>query len=182
MRLIIEITYHSNARWPFLRNAASPRRRRRRRRRAWRRGRKKGAKTKGGGWYGRRRASVSGWRSMCTYERARVRVRADRVLFVCASPRRGPLISRFREIIRGGCVISFLVISCSTRRGMPRVFTSLGVRVCVGRARIIGRDDERVPSHLQGRWRKRRETRDRDALAIVKQIAKEKFLHFNRLI
>jgi len=50
---------------------------------------------------------------------ARTSVREGGIGFCSCASRRAPwtLISRFRGIIRGGCVISFLVISCSTRRG-----------------------------------------------------------------
>lgn len=82
------------------------------------------------------------------------------------------LISRFREIIRGGCVISFLVISWSTRRGMPRIYyissrIPVGI-ACVYRATYIHRyASMRVLFILQGRRR---------FALIISQIAK-KYTH-----
>lgn len=130
MRLIIEIIYHSSA----LAVSAD------RFDDTGGEGRQRGWGWHDGGMTERRVSPPR--RRVRTY--ARRCVRADRVLFVrIAEPR--TLISRFREIIRGGCVISFLVISCSTRRAECRVCmyfaarNTYSSRVCSRCARIPAR-------------------------------------------
>lgn len=112
MRLSIEITYHSSAfavsleRFPLLM-------------RGEKREKRKRMKTTEGG------VGISWW--SCTHACIDVRGRIE--FYLCAFVETWTLISRFREIIRGGCVISFLVISCSTRRRILRIFHS--VHTCI---------------------------------------------------
>lgn len=123
MRLIIEITYHSSA-LAVSTERFSPVD-------EWRGGRRKdGMKNN---IYRRRRRYISWWWScICMHARIDVRRRIEFYSSVHSSSRR-TLISRFREIIRGGCVISFLVISCSTRRRILilRIFHSTRTCICV---------------------------------------------------
>lgn len=111
MRLIIEITYHSDALAVSAERLPPDDDRRVRGVKKEERGEKQRTQ---------KETRVSQRRRSCVRTWARRCVKADRVLFVrIVEP--WTLISRFREIIRGGCVISFLVISCSTRRGMLRI-------------------------------------------------------------
>lgn len=137
MRLIIEITYHSGA-LAVSAERLSPDDDRRG---DGARGKKK--EERGEKQRIQRETQVFQQRRSCVRTRACRCVRADRVLFVrIVEPR--TLISRFREIIRGGCVISFLVISCSTRRGMLCICAPACVCVRVQSYDVYPRTQRRV--------------------------------------